>query len=352
MIHPLLRLAPALLTLASATAQVRIESGSLDGAAYALAIPADWNGKLLVEAHGLRPPDAPLVAEIQPRTPFNRDLLARGWMLATTSYRRNGLIVADALDDLRTLRDHIAATHGNPTRTLVEGSSLGGLIGTLLAERGEPGFDGVIALGAALDARDPAAPDLAPVGPPRIPLLFVSNLFEADGPRAYTARHAAAHPAPVLRTVDRPGHVNLNAAERLDAVAALERWLDNGTPPEPGDATRPANPGPSTARFIDGAAVGTVTDLSRLYGNLVTDLQPADLEHVGIRHGTRFVLDAPLGRFDVLWGDSYGDVPRGGWVAFTTADGTLMLARNYANAAETAGLSASSEVRVAPAPAP
>ena len=64
-----------------------------------------------------------------------RTLLDEGWLVATTSYRRNGPIVADAMADLDALRAHIAATLGEPQRVLLAGDSMGGLIVTLMAER-------------------------------------------------------------------------------------------------------------------------------------------------------------------------------------------------------------------------
>jgi alpha-beta hydrolase superfamily lysophospholipase len=59
-------------------------------------------------------------------------------MVATTSYRRNGLVVADAIADLDALRAYIAQAYGEPERVILEGESMGGLIVTIMAER-DPG---------------------------------------------------------------------------------------------------------------------------------------------------------------------------------------------------------------------
>ena len=52
--------------------------------------------------------------DLHPERAANRALLNEGWMVATTSYRRNGIIIADAIDDLDALRAFIADTYGEP----------------------------------------------------------------------------------------------------------------------------------------------------------------------------------------------------------------------------------------------
>ncbi len=97
--------------------------------------------------------------------------------------------------------------------------------------------------------------------------------------------------------------------------------------------------GPATASVAaDGSVQAKVADLARVYGNLFTDLQPSDLQRIGVERGDSFLLTAPGGEFHVLFGTTYADVPEGDWIAFPAAEGTVMIARNCANAASTAGL--------------
>lgn len=326
---------------------VREFSGEIDGALYRILAPGeDWNGSLWIEAHGLRDDNGtPLIAELSPSAPFNAELLKRGWAVATTSYRRNGIIVDDAITDVLNLRDEAAARLGPPKVVVVEGSSMGGSIGTLLAESDTGEFTGVVAAGAALQIVAPEFTKRQLTHAPRIPIVFLTNQSELDGPAAYVAAVRAHHPdgdtvVPVLWKVLRDGHVNVNAPERLAALDAVVAWAETGkSPGDREDATVVIDAGPSTATVAaDGSLRAKVTNLARVYGNLYTDLRPADFEQAGIKRGDSFTMKAPGGTFTVLYGKTYGDVPVGDWVAFPIAEGTIMISRNHANAAETAGL--------------
>ncbi|MCC5024575.1 MAG: alpha/beta hydrolase [Candidatus Synoicihabitans palmerolidicus] len=166
----------------------QITRGTIDGAHFAIATPADreWNHQILLIAHGYRPESAPLVADLFPDQLAYRTLLDEGWIIAKTSYHRNGIIVADAITDLDNLRAHLASLYGSPRKVLLTGDSMGGTIATHLAERGGDLYDGLIAIGAALDLHEPHGA----VGitlQPRLPLLFIANRSEIAGPRDYLA---------------------------------------------------------------------------------------------------------------------------------------------------------------------
>ena len=212
---------------AAMAGRVSIEKVNLDGA----------QAKILF-AHGYRRPDAPRTAPL--RMKLYRPLLAEGWMVASTAYRRNGLIVRDAVEDLDNLRDHIARKHGEPQRVIVQGHSMGGLIGALLAESSDAPYDGVLAVGAALELREDRNP-MVPSCRTLVPLLFLSNRDEIDGPRNYLSCAARAlnrweAELPILWAVDRDGHVNVTDGEIRRALEALMDWIENGDRPvENGD---------------------------------------------------------------------------------------------------------------------
>lgn len=350
----------AVLVLAAvtrATALPPIETGELNGAKFAIAVPGQWNRHVLLLAHGYRAEDRPLVADLFPGHLAYQTLLDEGWIVAKTSYRRNGIIVADALADLDALRDHIAAKHGAPSRVLVEGESMGGFIGVLIAER-EPDatlgaaarYAGVIAIGAALQTKEPNA-TLGLSLQPKIPLVFLTNQSEFEGPRHYV--NAAVPPVrslrPLLLRVARDGHVNVNQRERLAALQLLTTWLDRGAAavPEPRegeafiDITVPPEPQPSRVTpHPDGRGFDArVVEISAVYGNIFLDAQPADFAAAGIRRLTWFQLTAGGKTFRVFHGRDFNSVKRTEWVAFANADGFTWLARNFADAAAAAGLS-------------
>jgi pimeloyl-ACP methyl ester carboxylesterase len=365
-------LRPAIATVALAVGSAllgnppRIETGELGPARFALARPERWNRGLLLLAPGLRPEERPLVAELFPDHAAHRALLEAGWMIATTSYRRNGLIVADAIADLDALREHIAETYGRPVRVVLQGESMGGLIVTHLAER-EPlqpaVYHGAIAIGAALHLREPNSRLGGLTLQPRIPLVFLANRSEIDAPSHYVTADVprlGGH-IPVLLRVSRDGHVNVNQAERLAAFRILDAWLENGRhtvpPPAPGgpfvDVTVAPQPKPSAVvRHPDGRGFDArVIEVSAAFGNLFIDAQPEDFAAAGIERMTWFQLKVGTAVFRVFHGRDFNSVKRAEWVSFPNADGYYWLVRNFADAAATARLQVGSAVTLRRFPA-
>lgn len=332
-------------------ADVVLEQGEIEGAKFSWARPARWNRGILLLAHGLRPQAAPLVADLSPAHASYRALLNEGWIVAKTSYRRNGIIVADAISDLENLRAEIVRRFGKPTRVLVEGDSMGGLIAVLIAERlpeSIPLFHGVIAVDPALGIREPNSEISGLSMQPQIPLVFLSSRTELEGPRRYSEMQlpgAAPFPRPVLLKVNRDGHVNVNQAERLMALRTLNAWLDHGVEslPKPAagtvqiDATSIPEAVPSRV-FPDADQRGFtahITEISRVFGNILLDAQPADFASIGIGQGAYFRLSVRDQTFRVFFGKDFNSVKRGDWVTFLSADGFFWLGRNAFNAATT-----------------
>ena len=241
-----------------------LEQGSIEGAKFAIASPpaaVNWNRNILLIAHGYRPETAPLVADLVPSQFAYHTLLNEGWIIAKTSYRRNGIVVADAIRDLDNLRDHIVQTHGPPLHVIIKGDSMGGTIATLIAERGGDDYHGAIAIGAALDLRENDEASGVSTNP-QLPLLFLSNRSEFDGPQSYVSTVLGSSSAPITTPVsfhvDRDGHVNVNQAERLLAIRAMSRWIAEGreslpSPPPAApyiDATRPPQPSASQVTVL------------------------------------------------------------------------------------------------------
>ncbi len=351
------------LSLPAAAPAFTIESGELHGAKFTLLRPAHWNTRVLLLAHGLRDADRPLVADLFPDHVAYRTLLDEGWIVAKTSYRRNGLIIADAIADLDALRDHIEQVFGTPERVLLEGESMGGLIVTLIAEReraSPPLYHGAVAIGAALSLQENGTRIGVSLNP-HLPLLFLTNQSELEGPRAYVQSpvRRADYPTelrPVLFRVSRDGHVNVNQRERLAALRALNTWLDHGRPslPQPPrdapffDATVPAEAIPTQVTALaDGRGFETrVIEVSGNYGNVELNAQPNDFVTAHLPPGAWFQLIVHGQTFRTRYGRDFSSVKRGEWVAFPNADGYFWLARNYGDAAATAKIAVGDTVTI------
>jgi len=334
-----------------------VSIGYLKGAQIALATPkVPWNRRLLLLAHGYRAEDAPLLADLHPERAALRAALDDGWIVATTSYRRNGVALGDDLADLDGLRAYVAQAYGEPERVILEGESLGGLVVTLMAERDDDRYAGAIAFDATLYVKEHNS-EIGLSLLPRIPLLFVATYREARQAQSYltalVSRPAPAVP-PALFLVKREGHTNINQAEHLAAFTAMNAWLDRGrealpTPQNQApyyDATVAADPGPSTATIrAEAHSFDTrVTEVDAVYGNVLLDAQAIDFDFAGIPPMTYFTLAANGKAYRALYGRTYTDVRPGEWVAFPDADGHTVLARAYADGARTAGLAVGTPV--------
>ncbi|MEO6004702.1 MAG: alpha/beta hydrolase [Opitutus sp.] len=340
--------------------QPAVEEGQIQGAQFTVLRPARWNRHVLLIAHGYVPEGRPLQVDLSLETPAYRTLVNEGWLVGKTSYRRNGIIVTDAIADVNALLELIVKKYGKPDRVILEGESMGGLIVTLLAERAPQDYQGAVAIGAALQIDEPGA-KVRPSGQPKIPLIFMSNQTELDGPLAYSTQPSSTQNpalAPAVFRISRDGHVNVNQAERLVALRALNAWIDSGrgTLPVPtaGATTHDATviPRPTASRVVVApdrrGFKAHVTAIARAYGNVFVDAQTLDFETAGIAPQTWFDLVAHGQSFRAFYGSGFDSVKEGEWVVFPDADGFTCVCRNFADAAGSARLSLGDEVTVRP----
>ena len=131
-------------------------TGTLAGADYEIRVPEDWNGTLLVYAHGYAfdRPDA----EAAPDPALAEALLAQGYALAGSSYSAGGWAVKEGVADTRTLTQRFNGLVGKPDRTILYGFSMGSLVAYESAERFPGIYDGSIAF-CAVGAGAPEAWD-------------------------------------------------------------------------------------------------------------------------------------------------------------------------------------------------
>lgn len=121
------------------------------GATYRICMPASWNGKLLVYAHGYMAPTEPVgIPEDQlgvAGSPTVDQLAnALGYAFVTSGYRANGLVVQAGIADLIDAVAIFTAEKGAPSQVLLAGVSEGGLIAALAVERHPAIFDGGLAM--------------------------------------------------------------------------------------------------------------------------------------------------------------------------------------------------------------
>lgn len=120
------------------------------GGYYWTAIPADWNGSLVVHAHG-----GPRTATPQADDPLE-DLerfsmtVREGYAWTGSTYRRGGYGVRMAAEDTNDVRQVFWDAFGRPKRTILHGQSWGGNVAAKAAElyardaEGQVVWDGVV----------------------------------------------------------------------------------------------------------------------------------------------------------------------------------------------------------------
>jgi hypothetical protein len=330
-------------------ADYRLDEVTVDGAKCTLAVPASWNPKLLIYAHGTRALDAPLASNLNTEALAFRNLLREGWIVAATSYRRNGVIIRDAIDDIGALRDYVGRKYGPPRSVLVLGVSMGGTIATLLAEQASSVYHGILAVDPALDMREPDHPiELA--FHPKIPLLFLCNQNELSGPADYAKRAKSGPVIPRLWQVARDGHLNVNQEEVSAALQALVAWVAGGTIAASKDVTYTPPRRPSSVVFSGSQGTGRILAVEKGFGDIITNFTADDLDRIGARLGD--ALQVKIGGHSYLatYRKTFAGVNTGDWIAIVLPDpgfeelpageGCVSIARKFDNAA------ASSSARV------
>ncbi len=123
-------------TLAKVEGPAHIEGEIGPGANYEVDIPADWNGDLVLYAHGYRDPSTDVSEDPGAGAQLLRGgLLARGFGFGWTSYSENGFAVKDGAQRVHQLGGIFRSHFGKPNKTYVMGTSLGSLVALKLAER-------------------------------------------------------------------------------------------------------------------------------------------------------------------------------------------------------------------------
>ena len=126
--------AALLLFTVSAYAQVTLVSGEVKDSFYQIAVPADWNGALVIWNHGYsfdppgpEPSLGPL-ADVQ---------LAQGYAVAASSYSQSQWAVFNTRRDIARLVEAFVEHFGEPNSIIMTGASLGGIVTADALERSD-----------------------------------------------------------------------------------------------------------------------------------------------------------------------------------------------------------------------
>ncbi len=119
-------------------AGARVDYGVIDGAGYRIELPVEWNGELLLWAHGFRGLNEDGDG-FDPRLTFDdlpgrEAIIGLGYGWATSTYRANGYVPGLGVDDLLKVKDRVAEIARRPSRTYCVGGSMGGATAQLMAQ--------------------------------------------------------------------------------------------------------------------------------------------------------------------------------------------------------------------------
>ncbi len=119
-------------------AGARADFGEIDGAGYRIELPEQWNGELVLWAHGFRGLNEEGTGFSQ-RLTFDdigvREVaIGQGYGWATSTYRVNGYVPGVGVDDLLRVKDRVGEIARPPRRTYIAGGSMGGATAQLMAQ--------------------------------------------------------------------------------------------------------------------------------------------------------------------------------------------------------------------------
>ena len=115
--------------------------GIHNGAGYQIEVPQNWNGELVLYAHGFRGTGLELTVSM-PR--IRALLVANGYAWAASSYSKNGYDVKQGVKDTHALGQRFNGLVGHPRRTYITGHSMGGHITGVAIEQYPRAYAGAL----------------------------------------------------------------------------------------------------------------------------------------------------------------------------------------------------------------
>lgn len=127
---------------------IAIEIGRLNGVPYRIAVPDDWNHRLVVFYHGYSLD--PVSYGLDAPQAWLAPMLAHRFAVIQSAYAQTGWALQSAMADTAQLRDYFIARHGRPRQSLVAGDSMGGALTALTIESDPGNYRGALALCGAV----------------------------------------------------------------------------------------------------------------------------------------------------------------------------------------------------------
>lgn len=111
------------------------------GAGYRIEVPDNWNGSLVMWAHGFRGTGLELTVDNHPLREF---LIPNGYAWAASSYSRNDYDITVGVQDTHALATRFNGIVGKPDRVYLIGASMGGHITGVSIEQYRNFYDGAL----------------------------------------------------------------------------------------------------------------------------------------------------------------------------------------------------------------
>jgi pimeloyl-ACP methyl ester carboxylesterase len=120
------------------------DTGIINGAAYEIQIPNNWNKKLVMYAHGYEQVGTP--HNMLYPNPVLDVFLGKGFAVARSTYNRTGWALPEGIDDTETLRQFFNKKYGKPDSTFITGHSMGGGVTVASIEKYPKIYNGGLAM--------------------------------------------------------------------------------------------------------------------------------------------------------------------------------------------------------------
>jgi pimeloyl-ACP methyl ester carboxylesterase len=127
------------------SAAPKVELGEINGAAFRIDVPDDWNGGLVLFCHGYSTTPAKFDSAPKPTAPWTPFLKA-GYAVAQSGYAGIGWAIEEATADTLALRRYFITKYGKPKEIFISGQSMGGFTTMVLMEQFPSEFDAGLSL--------------------------------------------------------------------------------------------------------------------------------------------------------------------------------------------------------------